>query len=97
MNNELQTINGPGEVTRLTCAGGGPAIFAAKVKSNYSYNIYMVRLVEILGEGMNPAEIGGEMKATNLAEDFSQQGQLQPGRLVLVCSTGDKKVFYVEP
>jgi hypothetical protein len=90
-------ISGPGEVTRVTSAGGGEATFAAKVKSNYSYNIYMVRVVEILGEGFTPVEIGGELKATNLAESFTQQGQLAAGKYVLVCSTGDKNVFYAEP
>jgi hypothetical protein len=86
-----------GEVARLTCAGGGQTVFAAKVKSNYAYNIYKVRMVEIISEGQNPAEIGGELKATNLAEDFTQQGQLAVGTYVLVCSMGDKNMFCAEP
>jgi hypothetical protein len=97
MNDELQTISGPGEVTRLTCAGGGSPAFAAKIKSNVAYNIYKVRMIEILAEGQAPAEIGGEMNAVNLAEDFTQQGQLPAGRYVLVCSTGGRNVFYAEP
>jgi hypothetical protein len=97
MNNELQAIAGMGEVTRVTCAGGGSAVFAAKVKSNYSYNIYKVRVVEILAAGQTPAEIGSEMKATNLAESFTQTGQLAAGKYVLVCTTGDKNIFYAEP
>jgi hypothetical protein len=48
-------------------------------------------------EGQTPVEIGGEMKATNLAEDFTQQGQLPAGEFVLVCSMGDKNVFYAKP
>jgi hypothetical protein len=37
------------------------------------------------------------MKATNLAEDFTQQGQLAAGKYVMVCSTGGRNVFYAEP
>ena len=97
MNNEMQTTAGVSEVTRLTAAGGGSAAFAAKIKSNYAYNVYMVRLVEILAEGFTPAEIGNEMKATNLAEPFNQQGQLPADKYVLVCMAGDKNVFFAEP
>jgi hypothetical protein len=97
MNNELQTAAGPGEVTRVTGAGTGTTAFAAKVKSNYSHNIYKVSVVELLAEGQTPVEIGGEMKATNLAEDFTQQGQLTAGRYVLVCTAGEKNVFYTAP
>lgn len=96
MNNELQTAAGPGEVTRVTSAGGGTTAFAAKLKSNYSHNIYNVRVVELLAEGQSPVEIGSEMKAINLAEDFTQQGQLPAGRYVLVCTAGEKNVFYAE-
>ena len=97
MNNELQAIAGMGEVTRVTSVSGGTSVFAAKVKSNYSYNIYKVRVVEMLSPGQTPAEIGSEMKATNLAESFTQQGQLAVGKYVLVCTTGDKNVFYAVP
>ncbi|MBN2020060.1 MAG: hypothetical protein JW749_07540 [Sedimentisphaerales bacterium] len=97
MNNELQTTNGVSEVTRLAGAGGGSATFAARIKSNYAYNVYMIRFVELLAEGTTPTEIGGELKATNLAEDFTQTGQLAVGIYVLVCTAGDKCVFYAEP
>ena len=56
---------GPGEVTRTASAGGGAVAFAAKVKSNVSYNVYKVRVVEILIAGQTPLEIGDEMNATN--------------------------------
>jgi hypothetical protein len=97
MNNELQAMAGVSEVTRLTGAGGGTNAFAAKIESNFAYNVYMVRLVEILGVGITPAELGDEMTAVNLSEPFNQQGQLQEGKYVLVCSVGDKNVFYAEP
>jgi hypothetical protein len=97
MNSSEISSGAVGEVTRVTCAGGGSAVFAAKVKGNYSYNIYRVRVVEILTAGQTPAEIGSEMKATNLAERFTQQGQLAVGKYVLVCTTGNKNIFYAEP
>ena len=96
INNESTTA-GISEVTRLTSAGGGTSAFTAKVKSNYSYNIYNVRLIEILAEGQSPMEIGGELKAINLAEDFTQQGQLSAGGYVLVFTAGEKNVFYAKP
>lgn len=96
MNNE-QPNAGVGEVARVTSAGTGLSVFAAKVKSNDSYNIYKVRVVELLSAGQAPAEIGGEIKATNLAEDFTQTGQLAEGEYVLVCSTGGKNMFYAAP
>ena len=97
MGNGLQTISEPNEVARVTSAGTGLSMFAAKVKSNDSYNIYKVRVVEMLSAGQNPVEIGGELNATNLAEDFTQTGQLVVGSYVLVCSTGDKNMFYAKP
>jgi hypothetical protein len=96
INNESTTA-GIGEVTRLTSAGGGTSAFAVLVKSNYSYNIYNVRLVEIIAEGHSPVEIGSELKAINLAEDFTQQGQLPAGGYVLVFTAGEKNVFYAKP
>ncbi len=89
--------DGPNEVARVASAGTGLSIFAAKVKSNDSYNIYKVRVVEVLSAGQAPAEIGGEIKATNLAEDFIQTGQLAAGEYVLVCSTGTRNMFYAKP
>ena len=97
MANGLQTISGTNEVARVTSAGTGLSVFAAKVKSSHAYNIYKVKMVEMIGEGQNPAEVGGELKATNLAESFTQQGQLAIGVFVLVCSTGDKNMFYAKP
>jgi len=89
-------VMGPGEVRRVASAGGGAAAFVAKVKSSYAFNVYKIRVVEILAEGQTPAELGSELKATNIAEDFTQQGQLAAGKYVLVCTTGDKNVFYAE-
>jgi hypothetical protein len=94
MNNAGQVISGPGEISRLTCAGGGYSIFAGVVKRNYANNVYMVRTVDISAEGQTPVEIGREMKATNLAEDFAQQGQLPAGKHVMVCSTGGRNIFH---
>ena len=95
--NNAQPNAGVGEVARATGAGAGLSVFAAKVRGNYSYNNYKVRVAEILSAGQAPVEIGGEFKATNLAESFTQQGQLAAGTYVLVCSTGDRNLFYAQP
>ena len=97
MNSELQTIAGVGEVTRLTSAGGGTTAFAAKVESNYLRNVYKVCMVEMLSAGEPPVEIGNELNAINLAESFTQPGQLAAGGYVLVFTVGDKNVFYAKP
>jgi hypothetical protein len=88
---------GPREVARVESAGGGPAAFTAKVKQHYSYNVYTVRMVEILAAGQTPVEIGQELKATNLAEHFSLQGQLSEGTYIVMHRVGDKNVFYTKP
>ncbi len=93
----LMNETGPGEVARVASAGGGSSAFTAKVKQHYSHNVYKVRMVEVLAAGQTPVEIGGEMKATNLAEDFSQQGQLPEGAYIVMHRVGDKNVFYAEP
>jgi len=92
----MMEAGGPAEVTRVVSAGGGAVAFAAIIKSNHSHNVYKVRVVEILSAGQTPQEIGSELKATNLAEDFTQPGQLSAGTYVLVNTTGDKNVFYAQ-
>ncbi len=77
--------------------GSTAQVLAAKIISLSSYNAYNVRAIEILQEGITPIEIGGEFKAFNLAESFTQQGQLQAGSFVVICRVGDKNVFYAKP
>ena len=97
MNNKLKTTGGLGEVARVTNVGGGQGSFAAKVKSNHAYNVYMVRVVEMLAEGQTPVELGSETKAINLAEAFNQAGLLATGTYIVMHRVSDKNVFYVKP
>jgi hypothetical protein len=81
------------EVSVVTSPGARASAWAAKVKSNCSYNVYKVRAVDIGDPGSLPVEIGGEMEAVNLAESFLQTGQLAAGTYVVICRVGDKNVF----
>ncbi len=88
---------GPQETDKssvVTSPGAVAAIWAAKVKSLSSYNVYNVRAVELGEPGAVPAEIGTQMQAINLAEPFTQSGQLALGTFVVMSRVGDKNVFY---
>jgi hypothetical protein len=77
----------------LASAGGA----AAKIKELSSYNIYIVRAVELGEAGTLPVEFGEEFEAVNLAEAFLSQGQLAAGAIVLIGRIGSKNVFYAKP
>lgn len=88
---------GPQETDKaqvVTSPGAVAAVWAVKVKSLSSYNVYNVRAVEIGEPGAVPAEIGTQMQAINLAESFTQNGQLTSGTCVVMSRVGDKNVFY---
>lgn len=81
----------------LASAGGTAAAMAAKIKSLSSYNVYIVRVVELGESGTLPVEVGAEFEAVNLAEAFLSQGQLVAGVIVLTCRVSGKNVFYAKP
>ena len=83
-----------GEISVVTSPGARAAAWAVKVKSNSSYNVYNIRMVEIGDAGSLPVEIGGQMQAVNLAESFLQQGTLPAGTHVVMFRVGEKNVFY---
>jgi hypothetical protein len=83
------------ETSVVTSPGARAAAWAVKVKSLSSHNVYNVRAVEMGEPGSLPVEIGGEMKATNLAESFSQPGQLSAGTYAVMLRLGEKNVFHV--
>jgi hypothetical protein len=88
---------GPQEINSspvVTSPGAVAAAWAAKIKSLSSYNVYNVRAVELGEAGAVPAEIGTQMQAINLAEPFTQNGQLASGAFVVMSRVGDKNVFY---
>lgn len=110
MNPQLQTDESRQNLERLARSGldlteravaaspGSRAqVLAVKIKSLSSYNAYNVCAIEIGLEGSLPIEVGGEFKAFNLAESFTQQGQLQAGSFVVISRVGDKNVFYAKP
>jgi hypothetical protein len=83
------------EISVVTSPGARAAAWAVKVKSLSSYNVYNVRAVEVGGAGSLPVEIGGQMKAVNLAESFLEDGQLPAGTYAVMSRVGGKNVFYV--
>jgi hypothetical protein len=85
------------ETSAVVSPGGGVAVWAVKVQSHVSHNVYMVRTVVVGGTGTIPDGIGGQTEATNLAESFLTQGTLAPGTYALMCRIGEKSVFYAVP
>ena len=86
-----------GEVSVVNSPGARAAAWAIKVKSNSSYNVYNVVTVVIGAAGSEPAEIGQQTEAVNLAESFAQQGSLPGGTYAVMSRVGDRNVFYAEP
>lgn len=82
------------ETSVVTSPGARAGAWAAKVKSNSSYNVYNVRAVEITEPGVPPDEMGQEVEAVNLAESFLQQGTLPAGTYVVMSRVGEKYIFY---
>jgi len=84
-----------GEISVVTAPGARAAAWAVKVKSLSSYNVYNVIAVVIGSAGSVPVEIGSQMKAVNMAEDFLQQGTLASGACAIMFRVGDKNIFHV--
>ena len=84
------------EVSVVKSPGARASAWAVKVKSNDSYNVYNIRMVIIGEPGSLPVEIGQQMQAVNLAESFTQTGQLSAGTYAVMFRTGDKYVFHCQ-
>jgi hypothetical protein len=84
-----------GEVSVVTSPGARSSAWVVKVEGLSSYNVYNVRTIEIGDAGSLPVEIGGQMKAVNLAESFLETGQLSAGTFAVMFRVGGKNVFYV--
>ncbi len=82
------------EISVVSSPGTKSLAFAAKIKSLSSYNVYNISMVELSGPGGEPAEVGNQMQAFNLAESFTSNGQLAAGTYVAVLRIGDKNIFY---
>ena len=92
-----QGSQGTDEIAVVMSPGSKTTVWAVKVKSNLSYNVYNVIAVMISVPGLAPSEIGQQVKAVNLAESFTQQGTLPAGTYAVMSRVGDKNVFYAKP
>lgn len=85
------------EVSVSASPGSAVQVFAAKVESLASYNVYNVSVIVPAGAGALPEEIGAHFTAFNLAESFIQTGGLVAGTYVVVSRVGEGFVFYAKP
>jgi hypothetical protein len=93
----MRNSDGPNENAFVTSAGGKIAGFVAKVISKYNYNHYNVRAVELNPCGVPPMVVGSSVIAVNVAEDFSEQGNLVAGTYVVMFRIGEYYCFYATP
>lgn len=89
-----RNLGQPKEVSVVTSAGDGISAWVIKVKSHLSYNIYSVAAVLIGQVGSNPVELGQQVEAFNLGEDFDQQGGSAVGGYAVMFKVGQKRLFY---
>jgi len=83
------------ETQQVVSPGARVQTFACKVKSLISHNIYKVRMVEIGAPGTLPVEVGSEIEAVDLSDDFSNPaGNVLINSIVVVSRVGDKYVFH---
>ena len=82
------------EIHGVVSPGATVQVFACKVKSSVSHNLYKVRMVEIGPPGTLPVEIGDEMEAIDLSDDFSNPASdVSIGSIVVVSRVAGKYVF----
>ncbi|MHC4624513.1 MAG: hypothetical protein ACYS4W_11500 [Planctomycetota bacterium] len=82
------------EVQGVVSPGATVQTFSCKVKSLVSYNVYNVRMVEIGAPGSMPVEIGSQIQAVDLSDDFlNPAGDVPIGSIVVVSRVGDRYVF----
>jgi len=83
------------EVQGVVSPGARAQTFSCKVKSLVSHNVYKVRMVEIGDPGSLPVEIGSEMEAVDLSDDFSDPaGDVPIGSIVVVSRAASRYVFH---
>ena len=75
--------------------GARTQVFVCKVKSLVSHNVYNVKMVEIQSPGSVPVEVGSEMQAVDLTDDFlNPAGDVQVGSIVAVSRVGSKYALH---
>ncbi len=90
----LRSSEGLSESAFVTSAGGKTIGFVAKVISKYDYNHYNVKAVEVDIAGIDPMVVGNEVRAVNVAESFTSQGNLSAGSYIIMFKIGKWYVFY---
>ncbi|MHC4659864.1 MAG: hypothetical protein ACYS83_11915 [Planctomycetota bacterium] len=82
------------EVQGVVSPGARVQTFSCKVKSLVSHNVYKVRMVEIGAPGSLPVELGSEMEAVDVTDDFLNPASNVPiGSIVVLSRVGSKYVF----
>ncbi|HUW19453.1 MAG TPA: hypothetical protein VMW16_09135 [Sedimentisphaerales bacterium] len=82
------------EVQGVVSPGARVQTFSCKVKSLVSYNVYKVRMVTVGPAGTVPVEIGAEMEAVDVTDDFvNPAGDVPIGSIVIVSRAGSTYVF----
>ncbi|MBN1844779.1 MAG: hypothetical protein JW810_03785 [Sedimentisphaerales bacterium] len=86
------------ESSRVSATGAAPAAWTVTVTENLEYNRYTVQQVKIMAAGSAPVTVGGsETQAYNLAESFTEGGQLAAGTIGVMWQVGDVNVIQIEP
>jgi hypothetical protein len=80
------------EVQGVISPGARVQTFNCKVKSLVSHNVYKVQMVEIGAPGSLPVELGSEMEAVDVTDDFLNPASNVPIGSVL-SRVGSKYVF----
>ncbi len=83
------------DVSVVTSPGARPSAWAIKIKSLSSYNVYNVCAVQMGSAGFPPVEVGSQCEAINIAESFTQTGQLSAGSFAIMFRLGEKNIFYI--
>jgi hypothetical protein len=79
-----------------TVISPGPSqqVFVCKVKSLISHNFYNIVMVEIGDPGSIPTEIGDQLQAVDLTDDFLNPASDVPlSSIISVARVGTKYVF----
>ena len=87
---------GQKEIYSVSSTGQNPEVWIGKIIGLDSYNLYNVERVVPIGVGIAPLGLVDNIQAINVAESFTQQGQLATGVYVLVFKISEKNVFYAQ-
>ena len=70
-----------------------PPAWIIQIINRDSFNLYNVQLVNITLPGANPSPITCEIRAYNIAESFTQDGNLNPGIYAVMWRVGSNYIF----